>query len=84
MFVDFSKIKIFLRPGFTDMRKAANGLSIFVQEQMRLFDEAEQGSKEEIPVETVEVSPHRRRKRGRRPLPASLPRQEIVRDIPEV
>ena len=36
MFVDFAKVKIFLRPGFTDMRKAANGLSVFVQEQMEL------------------------------------------------
>ncbi len=36
MFVDFSKIRIFLRPGYMDMRKAANGLSIFVQEQLEL------------------------------------------------
>ena len=36
MFVDFSKIRIFLRPGFTDMRKQANGLSVFVQEQLEL------------------------------------------------
>jgi transposase len=51
--------------------------------QMRLFDEAEQGSEDERPVEIIEVSPHQRRKRGRRPLPASLPREEIVHDIPE-
>jgi len=51
--------------------------------QMRLFDEAELGSVEERPVETIEVSPHQRRKRGRRPLPASLPREEVVHDIPE-
>ena len=36
MFVDFSTIRIFLRPGFTDMRKQANGLSVFVQEQLEL------------------------------------------------
>ena len=36
MFVDFSKIRIFLRPGFTDMRKQANGLSVFVQEKLEL------------------------------------------------
>jgi transposase len=36
MFVDFSKVRIFLRPGFTDMRKAANGLSIIVEEQLEL------------------------------------------------
>ena len=36
MFVDFPKIKIYLRPGFTDMRKQANGLSIFVEEELEL------------------------------------------------
>lgn len=36
MFLDFAKVRIFLRPGFTDMRKAANGLSVFVQEQLEL------------------------------------------------
>ena len=36
MFVDFTKVKIFLMPGVTDMRKAANELSVFVQEQMEL------------------------------------------------
>jgi transposase len=52
--------------------------------QMRLFDEAELGSgEEERPTETIEVSPHQRRKRGRRPLPESLRREEIVHDIPE-
>ena len=37
MFVDLQKVRIFLRPGFTDMRKAANGLSVLVVEQME-FD----------------------------------------------
>ena len=36
MFVDFRKIKIYLRPGFTDMRKQANGLSVFVEEELEL------------------------------------------------
>ena len=36
MFVNFSKVRIFLRPGFTDMRKAANGLGVIVQEQLEL------------------------------------------------
>ncbi len=36
MFLDISKVRIFLRPGFTDMRKQANGLSVFVQEQLEL------------------------------------------------
>ena len=49
--------------------------------QMRLFDEAEQGA--EKPVEIIEVPAHSRKKRGRRPLPASLPREEIIHDIAE-
>ena len=35
MIIDLSKAKIFLRPGATDMRKAANGLTAIVQEAMR-------------------------------------------------
>jgi transposase len=34
MIFDFSKIRIFLRPGYTDMRKAVNGLTAIVQEEM--------------------------------------------------
>jgi transposase len=36
MFVDFSKIRIFVRPGTTDFRKQINGLSIMVQDDMEL------------------------------------------------
>lgn len=50
------------------------------QLQMRLFDE---GSEEAQPIETIEVPSYQRRKRGRRPLPESLPRVEVVHDIPE-
>jgi len=35
MIIDLSKVKIFLRPGITDMRKAVNGLSAIVQENMK-------------------------------------------------
>jgi transposase len=35
MTVDLSKAKIFLRPGYTDLRKAVNGLSICVEQEMR-------------------------------------------------
>ena len=35
MIVDLSLVKIFLRPGTTDLRKAANGLSAIVQEDMK-------------------------------------------------
>jgi len=34
MIIDFSKVRIFLRPGVTDLRKAINGLSVIVQEDM--------------------------------------------------
>ena len=34
MIIDLSRTKIFLRPGNTDLRKAANGLSVIVQEVM--------------------------------------------------
>jgi len=35
MFPDFSKIRIFLRPGNTDMRKAINSLTVLVSEDMQ-------------------------------------------------
>jgi transposase len=34
MVIDLSRVKIFLRPGHTDMRKAVNGLTVIVQEDM--------------------------------------------------
>ena len=34
MILDLSKVKIFIWPGATDMRKAVNGLSAIVQETM--------------------------------------------------
>jgi transposase len=36
MTLDLSRARIFIRPGYTDMRKAANGLTVMVQEGMRL------------------------------------------------
>ena len=35
MIFDLSKAKIFLRPGYTDLRKAVNGLSAIIQEGMK-------------------------------------------------
>ena len=35
MVADLSKARIFLRPGITDMRKAVNGLTAIVQEEMQ-------------------------------------------------
>ena len=34
MIVDMNTVRIFIRPGYTDLRKAANGLTVIVQEEM--------------------------------------------------
>ena len=34
MIIDLNKVRIFIRPGYTDMRKAVNGLSGIVEQQM--------------------------------------------------
>ena len=34
MTIDLSKTRIFLRPGYTDLRKAVNGLAIIIEQQM--------------------------------------------------
>jgi transposase len=34
MTVDLTKARIFLRPGYTDLRKAVNGLAVIVEQQM--------------------------------------------------
>ncbi len=56
-----------------------------VEDQYSLFDEAEQTQAEQAPktFEEVFVPAHMRGKRGRKPIPADLPRVEIVHDIPE-
>ena len=54
--------------------------------QSGLFDEME-GAAQEAPIDkieaSIEVAAHRRGKPGRKPLPADLPREEVVHDIPE-
>ena len=35
MIVDLSGVRIFIRPGSTDLRKASNGLTVIVQEGMK-------------------------------------------------
>jgi transposase len=35
MTIDLSKARIFIRPGYTDLRKAVNGLAVIVEQQMR-------------------------------------------------
>ena len=34
MTIDLNKVRIFVRPGITDMRKAANGLAVLVEQEM--------------------------------------------------
>jgi transposase len=56
--------------------------------QGRLFNEAEQGAGQqptetEQQVSSIPVASHTRQPRGRRALPANLPREEVVHDIPE-
>ena len=36
MILDYSKLRIFVRPGYTDMRKQIDGLAALVQESMGL------------------------------------------------
>ena len=35
MILDLTKARIFIQPGYTDMRKAINGLSLHVQSEMK-------------------------------------------------
>jgi transposase len=36
MTVDVSRVKIYIRPGYTDLRKGVNGLTAIIQEEMEL------------------------------------------------
>ena len=35
MILDISRVRIFIRPGHTDLRKGTNGLTVIVQEEMK-------------------------------------------------
>ena len=35
MIIDLNRVRIFVRPGSTDLRKASNGLAVIVQEGMK-------------------------------------------------
>jgi transposase len=35
MTVDLNKVRIYIRPGHTDLRKAVNGLTVLIQEKMQ-------------------------------------------------
>ncbi len=55
-------------------------------DQLRLFNEAEVEAQSAAPAEddeTVSVPAHERRKRGRKPLPANLPRVRVEHDLAE-
>ena len=52
-------------------------------DQIRLFDEAEVQAVAPAEDETVRVPAHTRRKRGRKPLPETLPRVEVVHELPD-
>ena len=49
-------------------------------EQLRLFNEAEAAALDDS---TIEVPAHTRKKSGRRPLPESLPRVEVIHELDE-
>lgn len=48
-----------------------------------LFDMPEPEAEPSEPEDKVEIPAHTRKKRGRKPLPAELPRVDVVHDIPE-
>jgi len=56
-------------------------------DQINLFNEAEREADlavgEEDDTDTVDVPAHTRKKRGRKPLPDTLPRVEVIHEIPE-
>jgi transposase len=35
MTIDLSRAKIFIRPGYTDLRKAVNGLAVLIEQQIK-------------------------------------------------
>ena len=66
-------------------RKTEKLFHVTEVDQPSLFDEAEQSVsvREEAVSEEIEVEGHTRRIRGRKPLPADLPRVEVVHDVSE-
>lgn len=57
--------------------------SAYNQDQLSIFNEAEEIAAEEIKAAEITVPAHTRKKGGRRPLPPDLPREEVVHDLPE-
>ena len=67
------KNELFGRKSEVRREPDANQLQLFTQPQVPAPE----------PVENVVIEGHTRKKRGRKPLPADLPREEIVHDIAE-
>jgi transposase len=65
--------------------RSSEKLTADEQKQGRLFNESEEGTEEHPGEETAEqlseVAAHRRKKRGRKPLPAALPRREVIHEL---
>jgi transposase len=76
----FEELQLLKRRFFA---RSSEKLPLEDQRQLRLFNEAEQVLHPAPEAPSVPVRAHRRRKRGRKPLPADLPRVEILHDIPE-
>jgi len=70
-------IRTFQRKTFTGTSEQASSA------QLGLFNEAEEAVEDDVQQTKVEVPAHTRRRRGRPALPADLPREEIVHDLPE-
>jgi transposase len=65
-------------------RKTEKGRAFQDSAQSLLFDEAEAcPAAGEVKEEIVEVQGHSRKKRGRKPLPADLPRVDVIHDLTE-
>jgi hypothetical protein len=68
-------------------RKSEKRLPPQDERQQRLFDEADGEVSEEISRSKdptpIQVASHKRRKAGRKPLPADLPRIEVIHDLAE-
>jgi len=65
-------------------RKSEKKQTVQDSTQALLFDEAEEySSVEEEVKEEIEIKGHKRKKRGRKPLPADLPRVNAIHDLSE-
>lgn len=57
--------------------------SVYNQDQLNIFNEAEEIAAEENKAAEITVPSHTRKKGGQRPLPADFPREEVVHDLEE-